>query len=100
MRRKRGDIREGGAGVNVAACASELWEATHAGATGLFSYQAVETIMSSPNTKGREKNAAQPLGNHDGASSKSGAKKTAEAETKSAGPDGPSAKAVGDTFKK
>ncbi len=56
--------------------------------------------MSGANTKGREKNSAQPLGNRDGTSSKAGAEKTAKAETKSAGPDGPSAKAVGDTFKK
>lgn len=51
------------------------------------------------NSKGREANAAQPLGERQGIVSKSDTKKTGEKERRSAGPDGPDARAVGDTFK-
>lgn len=51
------------------------------------------------NSAGRERNAAEPLGEQPGNFSKAGAKKTAEHERKSAGPDGPDARVVGDTFK-
>ena len=58
--------------------------------------------MDSPkrNTKGRERNAAQPLGERRGTSSKSLTEKTGRAESKSAGPDGPRAEDVGRTFKR
>ncbi len=52
------------------------------------------------NSKGREENAAQPLGERHGTDSKAATKKTAQAEQKSAGPDGPSAAEIGKTFKK
>ncbi len=52
------------------------------------------------NTKGREDNAAQPLGERQGTASKAQTKTTGKKETGSAGPDGPDAKAVGDTFKR
>jgi len=45
-------------------------------------------------TAGRSSNAAQPLGERSGLVSKSGAKRTAEKEVRSAGPDGPDAKAL------
>lgn len=51
------------------------------------------------NTEGRKRNAAQPLGEYVATGSKAGTKRTGRQSTKAAGPDGPSAKAVGDTFK-
>jgi hypothetical protein len=57
-----------------------------------------EAIMA--NTKGREQNSAQPLGERQGTTSKAGTKRTGRRETKAAGPDGPDAKPVGDTFKR
>jgi len=45
-------------------------------------------------TAGRTRNAAQPLGERSGLVSKRGAKRTAEKEVRSAGPDGPDAKAL------
>jgi hypothetical protein len=56
--------------------------------------------MGDQNTKGREENEAQPLGERQGTDSKRSTEKTGEAERRSAGPDGPSAKEVGDTFKR
>ncbi len=56
--------------------------------------------MSTPNTKGREANAAQPLGERKGTVSKAGTRATGRAERKSAGPDGPDAGAVGRTLKR
>lgn len=56
--------------------------------------------MSDDNTKGRKANAAQPLGERTGTESKAGTKKTGRAERRTAGPDGPSAAAVGQTFKR
>ena len=51
-------------------------------------------------TKGRKENGAQPLGQRQGLVSEAQTKRTAEAELKSAGPDGGDARAIGDTFKK
>lgn len=55
--------------------------------------------MADANTKGREANAAQPLGERKGTTSKADTYKTGRAERRSAGPHGPSAGAVGRTFK-
>jgi hypothetical protein len=52
-----------------------------------------------PQTKGREDNAAQPLGKRDGLVSKKGTERTGRQSQRKAGPDGPSAAAVGRTFK-
>lgn len=52
------------------------------------------------NTPGREKNAAQPLGEREGTASKAGTKRAGEESRRRAGPDGPDAGAVGETFKK
>jgi hypothetical protein len=52
------------------------------------------------NSQGRKANQAQPLGERQGTSSPKETKRAGQAEQKSAGPDGPDAKAVGDTFKK
>jgi hypothetical protein len=51
-------------------------------------------------TQGREANAAQPLGDRPGLVSKGETKKTGKESTRRAGPDGPDAAAVGDTFKR
>lgn len=51
-------------------------------------------------TKGRDKNAAQPLGARKGLVSDKGTEETGRKERKSAGPDGPSAAEVGKTFKR
>ena len=56
--------------------------------------------MTNDNTKGREANAAQPLGARKGTDSKAATAKTGARERRSAGPDGPSAGAVGETFKR
>jgi len=50
--------------------------------------------------KGRQNNAAQPLGARPGLVKDKGAKLTGRQSRHSAGPDGPDAKAVGDTFKR
>ena len=52
------------------------------------------------NTKGRDENGAQPLGSRGGTASDEETRKTGRRETKTAGPDGPDARAVGDTFKR
>jgi hypothetical protein len=52
-----------------------------------------------PQTKGREENAAAPLGDRPGQVSKADTKKTGEESQRRAGPDGPSAAEVGDTFR-
>jgi hypothetical protein len=49
---------------------------------------------------GRKQNAAQPLGEREGLVSKEATQRTAEAELKSAGPDGPDAAAVAAPFKR
>jgi hypothetical protein len=51
-------------------------------------------------TEGREKNGATPLGRPDASTADAEVKRNAERETRSAGPDGPNATEVGDTFKK
>jgi hypothetical protein len=51
------------------------------------------------NSDGREENQAPPLGQRTGLVSNKGAERTGQAERKSAGPDGPDATEVGDTFK-
>lgn len=51
------------------------------------------------NTDGRERNDAQPLGKTPGLKTEEGMAKTAKRSRKSAGPDGPSAEEVGQTFK-
>jgi len=56
--------------------------------------------MDREQTKGREKNGAEPGGKPDTVTSTKDVKKVGKAETRSAGPDGPDATAVGDTFKK
>ena len=50
-------------------------------------------------TKGRDKNAAQPLGERKGLVSKDASLRTARKSRRAAGPDGPDAGRVGDTFK-
>ena len=52
------------------------------------------------NTEGREANEALPLGERSGLVSEKDTVKTGKAEQRSAGPDGPDAAEVGDTFKK
>lgn len=56
-------------------------------------------MATSAQSDGRKANAAQPLGERPGLTSKAGAKKTGEASRKAAGPDGPDAGALGQTFK-
>lgn len=56
--------------------------------------------MAENNSKGREGNAAQPLGQRHGTVSNDAAKRTGKREAKSAGPDGPRAETVGETFKR
>jgi len=56
--------------------------------------------MTQNNSEGRKANAAQPLGQREGTVSEERTRKTGLKERKTAGPDGPDAKAVGDTFKK
>ncbi len=51
-------------------------------------------------TRGRENNAAQPLGARKGLVSDKDTEKTGRKERKTAGPDGPSAAEVGKTFKR
>lgn len=55
--------------------------------------------MTKPQTDGRKANAAEPLGERSGLVSDKGAKRTGDKSRKAAGPDGPDAKAIGDTFK-
>lgn len=49
---------------------------------------------------GRKANAAQPLGSRPGLVSDKGAQRTGEKARRAAGPDGPDAGAIGETFKK
>lgn len=51
-------------------------------------------------TEGRENDGADPAGKPDPATSSEAVKKTGERERTSAGPDGPDAREIGDTFKK
>jgi hypothetical protein len=52
-----------------------------------------------PNSAGRKANEAQPLGQRSGLVSDHKTDKTGKREAKSAGPDGPDGKVIGDTFK-
>jgi len=52
-----------------------------------------------PNTEGRRANDAEPLGEATALGGKDKIQKTGERERKSAGPDGPDATEIGDTFK-
>lgn len=52
------------------------------------------------NTDGRKANAAEPLGERPGLVSEKDVVKTGKAEQRSAGPDGPDATEVGETFKR
>jgi hypothetical protein len=54
----------------------------------------------SDQTKGREKNGATPGGKPEAAQSKEDVRRVGKAETRSAGPDGPDATEIGDTFKR
>ena len=51
-------------------------------------------------TEGRKKNGATPLGRPDASTSDAAVKRNADRERRSAGPDGPDATEIGDTFKK
>ena len=51
-------------------------------------------------TPGRKANEAQPLGERQGLVSDTQTERTAQKERASAGPDGPDAREVGETFKK
>ena len=53
-----------------------------------------------PNSDGRKANDAEPPGHLPGLKSEEDQKKTAERSRKSAGPDGPDAAEVGETFKR
>ena len=50
--------------------------------------------------QGRERNAAQPLGERSGLASEGKTREVGKHERRTAGPDGPSAREVGDTFKR
>lgn len=51
-------------------------------------------------TAGRRANAALPLGEREGGDTPEKVKAVGRRERRTAGPDGPSAKTVGDTFKR
>lgn len=51
-------------------------------------------------TDGRRKNGAEPGGKPDGTTSTEAVEKTGRAGQIAAGPDGPDASAIGDTFKR
>lgn len=51
-------------------------------------------------TPGRDDNGAIPLGKPDASTSREAVKRTGEHERRTAGPDGPDATEVGDTFKR
>jgi hypothetical protein len=53
----------------------------------------------SDTTKGRNANAAQPLGERAGTASKAETQRTGKISQSKAGPDGPDSGAVGKTFK-
>ncbi|MDB5437928.1 MAG: hypothetical protein JWM33_355 [Caulobacteraceae bacterium] len=55
--------------------------------------------MSDNQTKGRRANAAEPLGERSGLVSRTATTKTGKREITTAGPDGPDATVIGDTFK-
>ncbi len=51
-------------------------------------------------SEGREKNGADPAGKPDPATSSEAVRKTGERARRAAGPDGPDAGVIGETFKK
>lgn len=53
-----------------------------------------------PNTEGRERNEAEPLGDFTALGGEDKIQKTGEESRKRAGPDGGDAKEIGDTFKR
>jgi hypothetical protein len=53
-----------------------------------------------PNTEARRKNDAEPLGEFTALGGKDKVERNGQRERKSAGPDGPDATEVGDTFKR
>ncbi|CAN5297552.1 hypothetical protein BH10PSE2_BH10PSE2_22870 [soil metagenome] len=55
--------------------------------------------MSDKQTEGREANGATPAGKPDASTSDAAVKRTGRREQQSAGPDGPDAGEVGETFK-
>ncbi len=55
--------------------------------------------MADKQSSGRDDNAALPEGRRDGLVSEKGIRETGKESRKSAGPDGPDAAVVGDTFK-
>ena len=56
--------------------------------------------MSDPKqSEGRKRNGAMPGGKPDGSTSEADVRRTGEASRRKAGPDGPDATEVGDTFK-
>lgn len=56
--------------------------------------------MSKHQTEGRDQNGATPGGKPDPSTPESKVIETGKAETRSAGPDGPDATEIGDTFKR
>lgn len=56
--------------------------------------------MDRKQTRGREKNGAAPGGKPDPATPERDVKHVGEQEQRSAGPDGPDATEIGDTFKR
>lgn len=56
--------------------------------------------MDKEQSDGREANGATPGGKPDASTSSKAVEKTGKAETRSAGPDGPDATEIGDTFKR
>ena len=55
--------------------------------------------MTDKQTQGREDNGAHSAGKPDGSTSDAAVQRTGEQERRSAGPDGPDATVIGDTFK-
>jgi len=55
--------------------------------------------MTDKQTEGRRENGAYPGGKPDASTSDAAVKRTGEQERRSAGPDGPDATVIGDTFK-
>ena len=55
--------------------------------------------MTDKQTEGRRENGAYPGGKPDASTSDGAVKRTGEQERRSAGPDGPDATVIGDTFK-
>jgi len=56
--------------------------------------------MSDDQTEGRKANGAEPGGKPDASTSAASVKATGKRETETAGPDGPDAGEIGETFKR